>query len=106
MDDLDKLTLIINECRGIIDFNGLLLVGSAVMLLPIWCVNCYSCHLWGTHLIYVVVVHHMDDASLMDNVGLMDDGDFSPLQLPHYSCHHLYGYDWNMKDDEAKFIRQ
>ena len=52
---------------------------------------------------YVVVVHHMDDASLMDIVvflffcHMMDEGDFSPLQLPLYSYHCIYGYSWNMK---------
>ena len=75
MDDLDKLILINNECGGIIDFNGLLLVGSLVMHLSIWHVNRYSCHLWGTHLTYAVVVHHMDDA------GLMDDAKFLLLLL-------------------------
>ena len=65
------LTLISNECGDIIDFNGLLLVGPLVMLLPIWRVNLYSCHLWGTHLMYVVVIYHNDNASLMDDVGFL-----------------------------------
>ena len=30
---------------------------------------------------YVVVVHHMDDADLMDYAGSMEEGDFSPLQV-------------------------
>jgi len=64
MDDLDKLTLINNECGGIIDFNGFLLVGPLVMLLPVWHLNRYSCHLWGTHLMYAVIIHHMDNAGL------------------------------------------
>ena len=92
MDNLDILTLISNECGGVIDFNGLLSVGPSVTLLLVWGVNHYSCYLWGTHLICVIVVHHMDDASLMDNAGLiddakflffcykMDDGDFPPFQ--------------------------
>ena len=54
MDNLDILTLISNECGGVIDFNGLLLVGSLVMLLPV------LCHLWGTHLMYVAIIHYMD----------------------------------------------
>ena len=35
---------------------------------------------------YIVVVHHMDDAGLMDDANfflfcyMMDEGDFSPLQ--------------------------
>lgn len=63
----------INECGGIIDFNGILYVGSFVTLLLFWPINRYSCHLWGAHLIYVVVIYHMDDT------GLMDNGDFSSL---------------------------
>ena len=70
------LTLISNECGGVIDFNGLLPVGLSVTLFPIWHVNLYSCHLWGTHLMYVVVIHHMDDASLINDAGLMDDVTF------------------------------
>ena len=97
------LTLINNECGGVIDFNGLLLVDLLVMLLPISHVNRYSCHLWGTHLMYVIVVHHMDDASLMDDAVflffcyMMDKGDFSTLQLPPYSCRCIYEDNWNMK---------
>ena len=97
------LTLINNECRGVIDFNGLLLVDLLITLLPISHVNHYSCHLCGTHLMYVVVVHHMDDAGLMDDAVflffcyMMDKGDFSTLQLPPYSCHCIYGHNWNMK---------
>ena len=53
------LTLISNECGGVIDFNGLLPIGPSITLLPVWGVNHYSCHLWGTHLMYVVVVRHM-----------------------------------------------
>ena len=30
---------------------------------------------------YVVVIHHMDDADLMDDAGSMEEGDFSPLQV-------------------------
>ena len=30
---------------------------------------------------YVVVVHHMDDANLMDDAGLVEEGDFSRLQV-------------------------
>ena len=41
MDVLDKLTLISNECGGIIDFDGLLSVGLSTMLFPIWHVNRY-----------------------------------------------------------------
>ena len=26
--------------------------------------NRYSCHLWGTHLMYAVIIHHMDDVGL------------------------------------------
>ena len=79
------LTLINNECGGVIDFNGLLLVDLLITLLPISHINRYSCHLWGTHLMYVVVVHHMDDAGLMDDAVfpffcyMMDKGDFSTL---------------------------
>jgi len=62
MDDLDKLTLISNDCGVVINFNGILPVGPLVMFLPVWHINCYSCYLWRTHLIYAVVVHHMDDA--------------------------------------------
>ena len=97
------LTLINNECRGIIDFNSLLPIDLLVTLLPISRINRYSCHLWETHLIYVVVVHHMDDVGLMDNViflffcYMMDEGDFSPLQLPPYSCRCIYERSWNMK---------
>ena len=86
IDDFDKLTLINNEYKGIIDFNGLLPVSPSVSLLPFWHINCYSCHLWGTHLMYVIAVHHMDDAGLMDNAifllfcYIMDEGDFYPLQ--------------------------
>ena len=85
MDNLDKLTLISNECWGVIDFNNLLPVGPLVTVLPVWHINHYSCHLWGTCLMYVEVVHHMDNASLMDNAKflffcyMMDEGDFSPL---------------------------
>ena len=52
---------------------------------------------------YVIVVHHMDDASLMDDVVflffcyMMDKGDFSTLQLPPYSCRSIYRDNWNMK---------
>ena len=63
------LTLVSNECEGVIDFNGLLPIGFSVMLLPR--INLYSFHLWGTHLMYVVVVHHMDDAGLMDEAGFL-----------------------------------
>jgi len=45
MDDLDKLTLISNECGGIIDFNGILPIDFSVLLLPIWLVNRYLYHL-------------------------------------------------------------
>ena len=82
------LTLINNECGSVIDFNGLLLVDLLVMLLPISHVNRYSCHLWGTHLMYVVVVHHMDDASLMDDAVflffcyMMDKGIFLLFSCP------------------------
>ena len=81
------LTLISNECGGIIGFNGLLPIGPSITLLPIWHINRYLCHLWGTQLMYAVVVHHMDDVSLMDDVVflffcyMMDEGDFSPLHL-------------------------
>ena len=51
-----------NECGDIIDFNGLLHVGSSVILLHVWHVNYYSYHLWGTYLMYAVVVNHMNDA--------------------------------------------
>lgn len=89
------LTLINNECGGVIDFNGLLPIDLLVTLLPISRVNHYSCHLWGTRLMYVVVVHHMDDAGLMDDAVflffcyMMDEGDFfsssiAPLFLPLY----------------------
>ena len=97
------LTLINNECGGVIDFNGLLPVDLLVMLLPILRVNHYSCHLWETRLMYVVVVHHMDDVGFMDDAVflffcyMMDEGDFSPLPLPPYSCHCIYGRSWNMK---------
>ena len=59
---------------------------------------------------YDVIIPHIDDAGLMDDVKIfffcymMDEGDFSPLQLPHYSYRHLYGRSWNMKGDEAKFV--
>ena len=56
------LTLISNECGGVIDFNGLLLIGLSITLLPIWRINLYSCHLWGTHLMYAVVIYYNDDA--------------------------------------------
>ena len=52
---------------------------------------------------YVVVVHHMDDAGLMDDAVflffcyMMDEGDFFPLPLPPYSCHCIYGHSWNIK---------
>lgn len=88
MDDIDKLTLMSNEYGDVIDFDGLLSVDSLVTLLPFWCVNCYSCYLWGAHFIYVVVVHHIDDAGLMDDVKflfffhVMDEGNFSPLHFP------------------------
>ena len=59
------LTLISNECGSVIDFNSLLPVGPSIMLLPIWRVNLYSCHLWRTHLMYVVIVYHNDDARWM-----------------------------------------
>ena len=81
INDLDKLTLISNECKGVIDSNGLLPVGSAGTLLFVWRVNRYSCDLCETHLMCVVVVHHMDDADLMDDAGSMEEGDFSPLQV-------------------------
>ena len=44
-------------------------------------VNRYSCHLWGTHLMYAVIIHHMDDVgnSILFFCHMMDDGDFSPL---------------------------
>ena len=48
----------------------------------------YSCHLWGTHLMYVVVVHHMDNASLMDDAVflffcyMMDKGIFLLFSCP------------------------
>ena len=51
-----------NEWGDNIDFNGLLPVGSSVILLHVWRVNRYLCHLWRTHLMYVVVVHHMNNA--------------------------------------------
>ena len=70
------LTLISNECRGVIDFSGTFLIGPSITLLPIQRVNIYLCHLWGTHLMNLVVVHHMDNASLMDNVTLVDDAVF------------------------------
>ena len=84
MDDLDKLTFINNECEDVIDFNGLLPflpVGLSVTLLPVWCVNRYSCHLWGTHL--------MDNAGLMDDAiflffcYMIDKSDFSPFQIQY-----------------------
>ena len=42
------------------------------MLFPVWHINHYWCHLWGTHLIYTVV-RHMDDVALMDDAGLKDE---------------------------------
>ena len=60
------LTLIDNKCEGDINFNSFFPVGLSVTLLPIWHVNRYSCHLWRIHLMYDVVIHHIDDASLME----------------------------------------
>ena len=51
-----------NEWWGVIEFNDLLPVGSSVSLLLVWHVNHYSCHLWGTHLMFVVVIHYFDDS--------------------------------------------
>ena len=68
------------------------------------------CHLWGTHFMYVAIIHYMDVAGQMDNAKfflfcyMMDKGDFFPLQLPPYSYHRLYGCGWSMKGDEVKFV--
>ena len=50
-----------NEWGDNIDFNGLLPVGLSVILLHVWRVNRYSCHLWGTHLMHAIVVRHMNN---------------------------------------------
>ena len=39
-------------------------------------VNRYSCRLWGTYLMYDVVIHHMNDAGLMGEAGLVDKASF------------------------------
>lgn len=47
----------------------------------------------GTHLVYVVVVYHMDNAGLMEDAiffffcYMMDDSDFYPLQLQYLYTH-------------------
>ena len=76
------LTLINNECGGVIYLNALLPVGLLVTLLPIWRVNRYSCHLWGAHLMHVVVIHHMDDAVFLFFCYMMDEGDFFLFSWP------------------------
>ena len=60
---------------------------------------------------YVVIVHHMDDADLMDDVVflffcyMMDERDFSLLQLPPYSYCCIYERNWNMKGNIALTYR-
>ena len=68
MDDLDKHLSVMNV-EALLISMVFCPFGLSVMLLLVWHVNRYLCHLWRTHLMYVVVIHHMDDAGLMDKAG-------------------------------------
>ena len=54
MDDLDKHLSIMN---------------AEALYMGIWRVNSYLCHLWETYLMCTIVIHHMEDAGLMDEAG-------------------------------------
>lgn len=55
--DLNGLESVGNKCWGVIDFNDLLPIGPLVTPLLVRCVDRYSCHLWKTHLMFVVILY-------------------------------------------------
>ena len=62
--NLNGLVFVGNKCLGVIGFNVLLPVGSSVMLLLVYQVSCFPCHLWGAPLMLTILVHKMDVTNL------------------------------------------
>ena len=62
--NLNGLGSVGNKYWGIIRFNVLLLVGPSVMILLVYHVSCYLCHLWEAPLMLTILVHKMIGSNL------------------------------------------
>ena len=58
---------------------------------------------------YAIVIHHMDDAGLMDDAKflffcyMMDKGDFSPLQTWINACLYYSADQWEIQNQLGNF---